>query len=188
MTTKDLLSIFALFLLSICFLKGQNMANKLYYNVGSGISILGFGDVRTVNFQNELDYKINKYFSTSLSFIHGQGLKSYGTPTLNIVQANANILCSPFGNHRIWNLRLGSGISYHRNNAIRVTERTLVNGEIVEIRYREDRKRGWGYNIIIDNTFRLNSRYIAGYRVYTRPYLNGEINTGILVRMGIRLY
>jgi hypothetical protein len=65
MRTKTLL-IITLILFSLPA-KGQEKTSKFDFRIGSGVSILGTGDMITLAYENELNYKLNNYLTSSIS-------------------------------------------------------------------------------------------------------------------------
>ena len=74
MRTKTILLITAIFFSLSA--KGQEKTSKFDFRIGSGVSILGTGDMITLVYGNELNYKLNNYLTSSISI--NLGRSNYG--------------------------------------------------------------------------------------------------------------
>ncbi len=91
-------------------------SGKFDIRFGVGVSILGTGDYVTLNIENELNYKINRYFTAATSLQFGRNSKndSFGYfSTTSFVQGNLNLFISPFTNVNNNDVRIGSGFSVY---------------------------------------------------------------------------
>lgn len=112
----------------------QNVDPKFDFRFGVGTSLLGSGDMKTVMFENELNYFINNFFSTSLSA--GYGRSNSGVfETSSFVQGNLNIFISPFKNNNKNDFRIGTGMSYLNISDAYLESAYYENGIIVDEDY-----------------------------------------------------
>ena len=167
-------------------LNAQDIQRKFDVRFGIGISLLGTGDMTTINFENEINYKINHYFTGSFSLNYGTGNSGlYETSTY--FQGNLNIFISPFKNSRRNDFRIGTGLSI-----MNITDSYFIENFNIESgltsTYYLDKRNSYGINIIIENTFSITERLLIGLKLFTQPYIsNGDINSGILFKLGLKI-
>ena len=53
----------------------QERTQKFDFKIGSGLGFMGSGDLTALCFENELNYKLNNYFSTSISLGIGRSVE-----------------------------------------------------------------------------------------------------------------
>lgn len=178
-------------MLFFCFLSGfmfaQTTENKTWLRLGSGVSLLGTGDLKIHHFDMELHYKFNRFLAVNSSFTYGYGFNNYSSPVTNMHKGNLNFLFAPFSYDRNYQLEIGGGLTYHHVSSMAVTRRRYVNGEIVEIEYQHELYRSFGYNMILENSFRINEKYRLGLKIFITPYFNGDIHSGLELKCGIKL-
>lgn len=177
---------FFLFLLSFQ-LSGQEQDNGFDIRFGAGTSLLGSGDMITISFENELNYRLNPYLTTGLSLAYGRS--NFGVfETASFTQGNLNVFFSPFRNTRKNDFRVGTGLSlYNVSDAYLASSvYEFPTGVRTEI-YAFDERKSYGYNIIIENTYALTNRFMLGLKVFTQPYFNGDINSGVYLKFGVKL-
>ena len=165
---------------------GQEKSNKLDLRLGAGISLLGSGDMVAFNYENEINYKLNQYFTSSLSI--NLGRSNWGVAEMaSFTQGNLNVFISPFKNNNRFDLRLGTGLTYYNvSDAYRLSS-IIVNGEIVGDTYLLDNRNSFGYNVIIENSYLLNNKFLIGLKLFSQPYFNGDINSGLLLKLGLKI-
>ena len=77
-------------------LNAQQTKNKFDFKFGTGIGFMGSGDMVALGFENDINYKINDYFSTGI-------LLNYGKSDLGVdihsdyIMGGLNIFFSPHG-------------------------------------------------------------------------------------------
>lgn len=160
-------------ILFVLQVSGQEMMNKFDLRLGAGISLLGSGDMLTFNYENELNYQLNQYFTGALSVNLGRSNLGVGQ-SASFTQGNLNIFISPFKNSKQIDFRLGTGITYYH-----VSD--------VDFNYEFDKRNAIGFNIIIENTYLFTDKWLAGLKLFTQPYANGDINTGVVLKLGMKL-
>ncbi len=62
-----------------------------------------------------------------------------------------------------------------------------VNGVIVDSGNDFDKRNSLGYNIIIENSYLLTDKYLLGLKLFTQSYNNGDINSGVMLKFGLRI-
>lgn len=163
----------------------QEDKSKLSITLGAGRSLLGTGDIRTVMFENELNYKLNKYFALGGGIAFGKSnYDLFGQASF--FQLNSNIYLSPFRNNRKNDFRLGAGFSWYSVSDSYLSSATYQNGQIVNPEYVFDDRNSVGLNMLIENTYSVTDKYLLGLKVFAQPYLNGDINSGILLKLGMK--
>lgn len=169
---------------------GQKKINKIDFRIGSGISNIGAGDVLVLNYENEVNYKLNNYFSLSLSVNFGKAIPSwnYFTKVLSLTQGDANIFFSPFKNFKRNDFRVGSGISILNISTAYIEKRVWVNGVLTEILYNISGPRNTiGFNMIIEDTYNFSKYFLSGFKIFINNYRSGDINAGVMLKLGIKL-
>jgi hypothetical protein len=184
MKTKTFIFILAAFLSLQAI--GQENTNKLDLRLGTGVSLLGSGDMITFNFENELNVKINQYFSSSASI--NLGRSNYGvSETASFVQGNLNVFFSPLKNNKRFDFRVGTGLSYYNISVAYESSQYWENGVLVDTDYEFDNRNSLGFNIIIENSYLITDKFLVGLKLFTQPYNNGDINSGVMLKFGLIL-
>lgn len=180
-------SLFLMFLLFSIPLFAQDETKNFDVRFGVGPTILGTGDMRTITLENELNFSINPYFTTALSANFGRSNRGvYGTASY--IQGNLNIFLSPFKNTRRNDFRVGTGVSFNNVSDVRVlSSRSNSQGEVTEIEYGFDERSSYGYNIILEDTYTVKSKYLLGFKVFTQSFFSGDINSGVLLKIGVKI-
>ncbi len=179
---------FFLITLIACSLQviGQEKTDNLDFRLGAGISLLGSGDMVTFNYENEINYKLNQYFTSSVSL--NLGRSNYGvSETASFVQGNINVFLSPFKNINRFDFRVGTGLTYYNISDAYESSQNWENGVLVDTDYEFDMRNSFGYNIIIENSFSLTNRLFVGLKLFTQSYFNGDINSGLLLKLGLKI-
>ena len=169
---------------------GQEKPNRLDVRFGPGYSVLGTGDMRAFNFENELNYKLNPYFTGSASI--NLGRSNHGVlENASFVQGNVNLFISPFRNDRKFDFRIGGGLThYNISETFLDTDYSLdtYNQSVMYIpKYEFNKRNAWGCNAILESSYWLTNSFLIGLKLFTQPYFNGDINSGITVKTGIRI-
>ena len=177
-------------LISFIFITLQVIAqennNKLDLRLGTGVSLLGSGDMTTFNYENELNLRLNQYFTSSISINFGRSNNGV-SKTASFVQGNINIFVSPFKNIKRFDFRLGTGLTYYNISYVYESSRQYENGILVDVDYEFDNHKALGFNIIIENTYLLTDKFLVGVKLFTQPYINGDINSGIMLKFGLKI-
>lgn len=164
----------------------QRVQPRFDFRFGVGTSFLSTGDMGTTMLENELNYFINNVLATSISI--GYGRSEEGVfETASFFQGNFNIYLSPFKNNKRNDFRIGTGLSY-----INVSDAYLVsvdysNGVVVDEDYKFDKVNSIGMSIILENTYSIREKFLVGLKLFTQPYENGDINSGVLLKLGLKI-
>ena len=165
---------------------GQENSNKLDIRLGTGISLLGSGDMITFNYENELNLKLNHYLTSSVSI--NLGRSNYGVKeTASFIQGNVNVFISPFKNDKRLDFRVGTGLTYYNISDAFESSQNWENGVLVDTNYEFDNRNSLGFNIIIENSYLLTDNFLVGLKLFTQPYINGDINSGLMLKFGLKI-
>ncbi|MBN2615101.1 MAG: hypothetical protein JXR71_05350 [Bacteroidales bacterium] len=164
---------------------GQHKESKWDFRIGAGYSILGSGDYHTFNYENELNYRMNPYFTASASFDMGKSITGI-SGTASFKQGNLNIFLSPFKNTKKNDFRVGTGLTFYTITDAYEIASYYENGVLVCTDYSFDSRNSYGYNIIFENSYWLTEKMMLGVKLYTQYYFNDDINTGILLKLGFK--
>jgi hypothetical protein len=184
MQSKTLLLVTTLFLSLTA--KGQEKSEKLDFRIGSGVSLLGSGDMTTFVYENELNYKLNNYLTSAVSI--NLGRSNYGVyENSAFTQGNLNIFLSPFKNNKKSDFRIGTGLSYYSVSDAYATSRSYENGQLVAVVYGIETRNSYGINVIIEKSSMITDKLFWGAKLYSQPYFNGDINTGLTFKLGYKI-
>ncbi|MBN1650752.1 MAG: hypothetical protein JW857_05460 [Bacteroidales bacterium] len=163
-------------------LSAQEKPRKFDFKIGSGIGFMGSGDAMTLCLENELDYKLSNYFSTSIGI--GIGRTSVSETRHNdYLQGSLNVFISPFRNDKRNNFRVGVGY-------------TRINESITYLTYREQTTNIYhyfyntinGFNLILENDYQITSRFLLGGKLFvTGGIYEGGVVSGAMIKFGIVL-
>ncbi|MCK5789105.1 MAG: hypothetical protein KAH32_08900 [Chlamydiia bacterium] len=172
--------IFSILLFTTLHSFAQDETGKFDFKFGVGSTFLGSGDIVTISFRNELNYRINNYFSSSVKLGYGKGdncgIQSY-------VSGDIDVFISPFRNNRNGDFRIGVGLSY-----IHMTENKCYNQEPSLFYDIVDKKGGLGANLIIDYSYAIKGKYIVGLMLQAQHSESINVtNSGAFLTFGIRI-
>ncbi len=184
MKTKLIISLLVIFFSAQLF--GQENVRKVDVRLGAGLSLLGTGDMRTFNYENELNIKLNKYFSSSISINLGRSNRGV-FETSSFTQGNLNIFISPFKNTGRLDFRIGTGLTYYNISDAYISSQYWVNRVLINNSCKFDNRNSFGYNVVIESSFLITDRFLVGVKAFTQPYINGDINSGAMLKLGIAL-
>ncbi len=178
-------SILILFIISTIHLFAQEDNSKFDIRFGAGVSLLGSGDMGALNFENELNYTFSSYFVSSVSVAYGRSNSGVYVSS-SFIQGNLNVFVSPFKNTQKNDFRIGTGFSMMN---IRETYNIpLLCGLGLDntspVLY--DIRNSIGFNIIIENTYSLSEKLLVGIKLFSQVYTNDDINSGVLLKFGLR--
>ncbi len=167
-------------------MQGQKTDSRIDFRIGIGPSLLGTGDIITLDYENELNVKIDQYFTLSTSLNFGNSLSGIAF-NASFIQGNFNVFLSPLKNNKRFDFRLGAGVNYYSILDILQSRTIYENGVPVSRTYNIDKRDVFGYNIIIEGSYMLTDKILAGLKIFTQPYTNGDINSGIMFKIGYKL-
>ncbi len=108
--------------------------------------------------------------------------------TASYLQGNLNLFISPFKNTRRNDSRVGTGVSFYNvSDARLLSSRHDASGDLIEAEYGFDERNSYGYNIILEDTYSFTNKFLVGFKLFSQSYFNGDINSGILLKFGVRI-
>ncbi len=159
---------------------------KFDIRLGVGYTFLGSGDYACISFENEVNYRISNYFTTSASLGLGRSFSGTSGGSATFIEGNLNIFVSPFKNNRVNDLRIGGGISVYNIFDVYLSSIHYLDG--MEFKdYTTVKETTFGGTVIIEDTFNVKDKYFIGAKVFMQPYVNGDINSGFMAKFGVRL-
>lgn len=179
----------ALAILTLCLLftfqATTQHESKYDLRIGIGSSILGTGDLVTTMMENELNIKFNNYFTgaVGLAFANAKGYNRGAT----FWQGNGNLFISPFRNNRNYDLRLGGGFTVYTIEDYYPSLIERIDGIVVDIDYAFQNRQAFGFSIIVENTIAISQKMVLGLKLFTQPYSNYDINSGVMLKLGVRI-
>ena len=181
---------FVFFLCSLTVF-AQAPTSKFDLRLGAGISQLSNGDMITAIFENELNYRINSSLSASAAI--GYGRSNNGVyEQASYFQSSLNIYWSLFRNNPKNDFRIGTGALYINVTDVALSAVEFENGIIVDEDFRFRNDHNFGFNLILENTYTIQDKYLIGLKGFMQPFANGDfsnggMNSGVLLKFGVRL-
>lgn len=166
-----LIPIFLLF----CNINIAQINQNIDFRFGIGCSKNFNFDGISLNLQNELNYKISKYFSSSYFLDLGSNFAKFDK--ILYFSNNINIFLHPFKDKNNFNFRVGSGIS-KQFIIEKILNYTSVNGnktEFIETTYYSP----IGFNLIFENTFEIDQLRFSP-KLFGQFYNENNINIGLI--------
>ncbi|MFM1913711.1 MAG: hypothetical protein RIR51_1554 [Bacteroidota bacterium] len=176
-------------LLLISFLSfSQEKESRFDFRIGIGPSLWGSGDHTLLNYENELNYKLNSYFTVATEFNFGglPGIKERKN-FASYILVNPLIFYSPFKNNEFWDFRIGLGVGFISISQSQVSGSEYFNNMLIKETYRNEKLGAASLNLAIENNFQISENYLLGIKLFTQPYSSGDINSGIMLKFGRRL-
>lgn len=182
-----LLTMAAIFSLGNATITAQELRNKLDIRFGLGPSLHGTGDFTLPNLETELNYKFSKLFTVTLSAQTARVAYDYNQ--CSFAGIHSNLLFSPFNNQRKNNFRVGGGIAYYGVSHVWMSSAyyTPPNPNPSKVEYEIEKRKSLGFNLVIEDDFTIRPNVILGAKLFTTPYFNGDINSGILFKVGFKI-
>jgi len=163
----------------------QENSSKFDYKLGTGISIMGSGDLFVLSFENELNYKLTNYISTSLGIGIGRSVQTIDRNN-NYLLGGLNLFVSPFRNDKKNNFKFGLGY-------------TLINESVTYKVYITNPNNVWPihnyysnvlncFNVIIEDEKKITSKYLIGGKLFmTAGIKEGGVLIGGMLKLGVIL-
>ncbi len=181
---KSLLS-FLILSLSMCLYAQENEKN-MDLKFGTGIGFMGSGDLTSFCFENELNYKLNHYFSSSVSIGIGRSVK-YRDNHNDYLQGSLNLFISPFKNNKQNNFKIGVGYTLINETVSYLSSSYYYNNVRIN-NYEYSAETINGFNVIIENEYKINSKFLIGGKLFmTAGIEQGGIVNGGMIKFGIVL-
>lgn len=160
--------------------KAQEKTSLLEYKAGAGIGFMGSGDVYTLSFENELDYKLNAYFATSATVGIGRSFETKHDKN-DYLNGGLTLYVSPFRNDGKNNFRIGLGYTFI--NETRLSRKSANSPD-----YNYFSSNEHAFNFIIGYEYKYSDRYSIGAKAFTiGSSRSGGILTGGMLSFGIAM-
>lgn len=173
-------------LVLVLSVNAQDAERNIDLRFGLGSSLLGTGDMLTLMVENELNVNLNEYFVVAGGL--GFGRSHNGVfEQASFVQTNANIYFSPFKNSRVNDFRIGTGLSWYTVADTYQISAVYQDGVLVDADYVFDQRNSFGLNVVIENTYSITDKFMMGIKLFTQPYQNGDINSGGMLKFGVKI-
>ena len=175
------------FMFSIMQLNGQHKVSRYDLQLGIGRMFYESNMQPLIFVQPEANFRITDYFTTNISL----DFTPYNAGEHDnrvFLSSKVNLLYSPFGNYKKNDFRFGLGLTYCAQMRIYADEYSS-NG-IIELpsHYRTVLTPGTlGYNISIEDEYRIWNLLIFGVKAFSSFYFDGKYMPGITVKAGILL-
>ena len=192
MTHMKLL-IIALFLFFTVQAFAQGTIGKFDIRLGVGRTLLGSGDIITSSVENEINYKLNPYFSSAIGFNFGRGTNGSPRTAASYLVGNLTLFVSTFRNRGRNDFRIVTSLTYYTvadSYKLYSTSFEYVDRQgrlVIDERTVFEIRQSLGFNAVIENTYSFGKRFLLGLKLFTQPYFNGDINSGVLLKIGTRI-
>ncbi|HEY6915427.1 MAG TPA: hypothetical protein VI413_12185 [Paludibacter sp.] len=185
-----LLLIVLVFALSV---SAQENRHRFDFKIGTGLGFMGSGDLPALCFENELNYKLNSYLSTSLSLGIGRTPKDIYTHN-DYLLGSLNLFISPFKNTGRNNFKIGGGFTL-------INETSLYDPNVYYDRNNRDFNEGAynngfdyltrmvnGFSVMLEDEYMINSKFLVGGKLFvTGGEKEGGVVSGAMIKLGIVL-
>jgi len=189
MRTSIIIALITLLPISGLFAQ-EDYSNKVDLKIGAGLGFMGWGDVTTLSFENEFNYKANNYFTAAAGFGIGRSIGN-GDDVFerhsDYLQGSVNIFVSPFKNNKRNNFRIGGGYTY-------IHQATAYIGGIqyepfYEVRYGKDQYSAHCFTAIVENEYKITTRLMIGVKLFCiGNFKDGDAEmSGGLIKFGVVL-
>ena len=164
----------------------QEQTHKFDFKIGSGLGFMGSGDLTALCFENELNYKLNNYFSTSIGLGIGRSVE-FKENHNDYLQGSLNFFISPFRNDKRNNFKLGLG--YTRiNETVTYLSSSYYYPDTYINKFEYSGISINGFNMIIEDEYKITSRFLIGCKLFmTGGIEEGGIVSGGMIKLGIVL-
>lgn len=168
----------------------QTNPHKFDIKLGTGTGFMGSGDVMAMCFENELTYKLNHYFSTSLNVGIGRTFVST-TEHNDYLLGGLNLFISPFRNNNRNNFKIGGGFNLiNETNAYATSSLNSDKYPMGMYNSGFDYRTHYitGFSAIVENEYMITSRFLIGVKGFITGSINdGGIISGGMLKFGILL-
>ena len=174
-------------LIAVFNLGAQVNTHKLDYKFGAGLGFMGSGDVMAQSFENELTYKLNSYFSTSISLGLGRTFKDVQSHN-DYMSGSLNLFISPFKNNRRNNFKIGAGYTLINETASYSSYDINYSEGTYNPNFNYLTQMVNGFSMILEDEYMIGSRFLLGGKIFvTGGVEEGGIVSGGMIKVGILL-
>ena len=170
-------------ILLVLSVSSQDNISKLDFKVGAGVAFMGLGDSEVISFENEFNYKINNYITTSISMGIGRSIDNKINHN-DYIQGSLNMFISPFRNDKKNNFKLGAGYTL-----ISETRAYSSNGiNELDSQYSYHSRTLNAFSIIIEDEYLISEKFLIGAKLFSTASISqGGIVGGAMLKLGILL-
>ena len=170
----------------------QDYSNKFDLKIGSGLGFITWGDLLAVCFENEFNYKINKYFTVAVSFGIGRSIgtgRGEWKDHSDYLQGSVNAFVSPFRNNRRNNFRIGGGYTYINETTAYMSSASYYPPDetAYDITYAYDQNSSHCFNVIIEDEFKITPRILIGGKLFLTGNIDSAVLWGGMIKFGVVL-
>lgn len=172
--------------LSLQHAMAQVSGPKNELRIGYGRMLLGTGDMS--GYTQEMEY--NRLFTPHFSY---GVLASMGRSTNGVFlqssysNAGANLYYSIYKPEHKSNLRIGTGLHYYAVSDFWMSSAMYNSlGELIAAEYTYEKRKSAGVNVSLEYQIAVQEKLMCGVKVFTTPYFNGDIASGVQARLGLR--
>lgn len=174
------------FLSASLFAQSPTKSPKLIGKLSIDQALSGTGDMRLTRMENALEYRLNRYFTPSVSLAFAKSDLGVHLTT-SMIQSNANMFFSPFRNNRNNDFRIGIGVSGMRVSNFFEKAAFYENGQYAYSEYEFRQENTYGFNLILEDNFQLSPHILLGFRLAYQLYESGDQIIGGGINLGIQI-
>lgn len=184
--TQFFLSFILVFVSASLF--GQTATNDSRFIAKTSIdqALSGSGDMRLTRMENALEYRVNRYFTPSVSLAFAKSDQGVYLTT-SMIQTNANLYFSPFRNDRKNDFRIGVGVSGMRVSSFNEDAQFYENGQYVYSEYEFRQENAYGFNVMLEDNYQIAPHILVGFRLAYQLYNSGDQIIGGGINLGIQI-
>jgi len=176
--------LYIIILITSINMMAQENSRKFDFKIGAGYGFMGNGDLTAHCFENELNYKLNNYFSASVGVNIGRSAV-YKFNHNDYLYGSINMYISPFRNNKINNFKIGAGYILV-NETISYLSATFYYYDTYMEKFAYTTSTRNGFNIIIEDEYLIHSKYLVGGKLFTTAGFEGAgIVSGGMIKLGI---
>lgn len=164
------------------YLNAQQKMSRFDFKFGSGIGFMGDGDMLTLGFENDLNYKINNYLSAGILLNYGKSDHGVDIHS-DYLMGGVNIFFSPFKNNKKNNFKIGTGYSFFNNTNVYEKSWDSIQG----FEYTYDRRKTGGLNLIFEDEQIVYEKFLIGGKLFLNGSISGANMIGAVVKFGVLL-
>ncbi|MEM6346401.1 MAG: hypothetical protein AAF927_21105 [Bacteroidota bacterium] len=159
---------------------------KLIGKLSLDYALLGSGDMHTVRMENALEYRVNPYFTPSVSLGIAKSDRGFYISS-SMIQANANLFFSPFRNDKPNDFRIGVGFAGMRISDFLESAQYYENGQYSYSDYDFRQENTYGFNLILENNYQVSTHVLVGLRLNYQLFDSGDQLIGGGINLGFQI-
>lgn len=184
----NILLSFTLFFLVSVKVSSQYTNFKSQFKLGLGYGLIGKGDHNSILLINEFSQNLTKRIECNINFGFGKGIPEnnfLGLISLSMFEVNINSLFIPFYFREKYKLKLGTGLSFINIDKVGSSFGHIDSSGILIIdEYQIENSKNIGYNLQIENEFRIIDRISLSLLFQGQFYYNNNTIFGGILKLG----